>query len=143
MDKLWRSLVIELAGTFAVVFVGAAAICSSYLGSQSGQPGLGGIAIIGTTLGLALAASLAVALPNATGFFNPAVTITLWVFKRLDGLQASLLIFVQLLGAVIAGGLVRLIFGGNDIVLAASRLGTPHLNSRAFDVASPTAGLLF
>lgn len=142
MDKNWRSLVVELVGSFVVVFVGAAAVCSAYLGSQTGPLGLGGVAVIGAARGLALAAALAVGLPHGTGFFNPAVTITLWVFKRFDGLQAGLLVFVQLLGATIAGGVVRLVFGGSDVVMAAAHMGTPHLNAGAFDPAGVTPWLL-
>src|SRR5262249_51748914 len=61
---------------------------------------------------------------------NPAITLMLWVLKRMDGAKASGLIFVQLLGAAIGGALPRFVFP--EDVLISSRLGTPHLNFAAF-----------
>src|SRR5260370_38557412 len=54
----------------------------------------------------------------------------LWVLKRMDGPKATGLIFVHLLGAAIAGGLIRFVFP-EDVLISAS-LGTPHLNLIAF-----------
>jgi glycerol uptake facilitator-like aquaporin len=60
------------------------------------------------------------------GYLNPAITIMLWVFKRMETVRAAWLIGAQLLGAVLAGAVLRNTF--DDRVLQDARLGTPHLN---------------
>jgi aquaporin TIP len=129
MDKNLRPYMAELLGTFSFVFLSNAVVCSDWVAQMSGQPGPGliGIALVN---GLAYAVLLAAILPFAGGYLNPAITLMLWVLKRLEGAQAAGFIFVQLLGAAMAGGLVRLIF--TEEVLTAARLGTPHLNLEAF-----------
>jgi len=139
MDKNLRAYVGELAGTFSVVFLVAAAVCAHWAAGPSDQQGLQvlGIAVV---YGLAYAVALAITLPHSGGYLNPAVTLMLWVFKRFDGLKTICLIFVQLLGAALAGGLVRLVF--TEIVLTQARMGTPHVNLKAFDAGSVTASVL-
>ena len=129
MDKNLRPYMAELLGTFAVVFVSTATVCVEWAGHKAGQPapGLLGIAL---AYGLVYAAGLAATVPISGGFLNPAVTLMLWVLKRMDGPKATGLIFVQLLGAAIAGGLIRFVFP-EDVLISAS-LGTPHLNLIAF-----------
>src|SRR5262249_12907558 len=131
MEKNLRGYLVELIGTFAVVFLAAGAVCVNQAAILTGndgiKPGLVGIAL---AYGLADAVSLAVVLPYSSGYLNPAITLMLWVFKRLDGGKAAALIFVQLLGAAIAGGVLR--FVGTQAILTAAHLGTPHLNVQAF-----------
>jgi glycerol uptake facilitator-like aquaporin len=138
MDKNLRPYLAELLGSFSFVFLSTAAVCSDWAARMSGQPGPGliGIALVN---GLAYAVALAATLPVSGGYLNPAVTLMLWVLKRLDGVQTSGLIFVQLLGAAIAGGLNRLIF--SQEVLTAARLGTPHLNLEAFGLHGIAPGV--
>src|SRR5438105_5977677 len=137
MDKNLRPYVAELLGTFGVVFISTATVCVQWAGRKAGQPepGLWGIAL---AYGLVYAAGLAATVHISGGFLNPAVTLMLWVLKRMDGPKASGLIFVQVLGAAMAGGLVRFIFP--EEVLVSARLGTPHLNYIAFgDLGLPKA----
>src|SRR5260370_370079 len=130
MDKNLRPLMAELLGTFAVVFVATAAVCVEGAARKGGQPP-GGLVGIALAYGLAYAAGLPATVHISGGFLNPAITLMLWVLKRMDGAKASGLIFVQLLGAAIAGGLTCLVFP--EDVLIGARLGTPHLNLIAFD----------
>src|SRR5207245_5243924 len=129
MDKNLRPYMAELLGTFAVVFVSTATVCVEWAGHKAGQPapGLLGIAL---AYGLIYAAGLAATVPISGGFLNPAVTLMLWVLKRMDGPKATGLIFLQLLGAAIARGLIRFVFP-EDVLISAS-MGTPHLNLIAF-----------
>src|SRR5262249_36513700 len=83
----------------------------------------------------AYAVALAVTLPISGGYLNPAVTLMLWVFKRVDGLRATGFIAVQLLAAVLAGLILRFLFP-EDTVLVPSRIGTPHVNLAALDTGS-------
>jgi glycerol uptake facilitator-like aquaporin len=141
MNKNLRAYLAELIGTFAVVFLAAGTVCVNQVailtGNDAVRPGLVGIAL---AYGLAYAAALAAVLPHSTGYLNPAVTLMFWVFKRLDGFKTAALIFVQVLGAAIAGGLLRLVF--TTEVLTAASLGTPHVNLQMFDAAGPTPAVL-
>lgn len=149
MDHNWRPYIAELVGTFALVFLSAGAICADAVASQAPtgtessfavRPGLAGIAL---AAGCALAAGLAVTPSGQRGYLNPAITLTLWVFKRLEGGAAATLIGVQFLGAAIAGGLVRLLFSFNELAVINGRLGTPHVDFAAFDPAGLTSRALF
>ena len=137
MDKNLRPYMAELLGTFAVVFLSTATVCVEWAGHKAGQPapGLLGIAL---AYGLVYAAGLAATVPISGGFLNPAITLMLWVLKRMDGPKATGLIFVQLLGAAIAGGLIRFVFP-EDVLISAS-LGTPHLNLIAFGQLGASPG---
>ncbi len=117
MDNTSRGFVAELVGTFAVVFVGAGAVCSAYL-AQNIPLDVTGIAL---AQGLVLAVTLSATINVSGGYLNPAVTVTLWVLRRLTGRQALLLLGAQFLGAAVAGMALRLIFGDNLIY------GVPHL----------------
>jgi aquaporin Z len=130
MDKNLRPLIAELLGTFGVVFVATAAVCVEGAARKGGQA-TGGLVGIALAYGLAYAVGLAATVHISGGFLNPAIPLMLWVLKRMDGAKAGGLIFVQFLGAAIAGGLVRLVFP--EDVLIRARLGTPHLNLAAFD----------
>jgi len=134
MDKEWRPFLAELLGTFALVFVTAATVCTSFLVDKPGQPQP---YVIGIALaqGLLLTAALTATVNISGGLLNPALTLTLWVFKRVDGTRAGWLIAAQLLGGFLAGLCVRLLF--QDDLLVEARLGTPHLNVDAFGLASP------
>src|SRR5437762_13930029 len=129
MDKNLRPFVAELLGTFTVVFVSTATVCTEWAGRKAGwpAPGLVGIAL---AYGLVYAAGLAATVHISGGFLNPAITLMLWVLKRMDGPKATGLIFVQLLGAAMAGGLIRFVFP-EDVLISAS-LVRPHLNLIAF-----------
>lgn len=132
---LRRGLAAELLGTFAIVYFGAGAVCVNYLAGQQPdnpalqalQPGLVGLAL---AQGLIVAAVLAVTVRLSGGFLNPAITLMLWVFNRLDNRRTALLLAAQLIGGLLAGACLRVTF--DDAVLRAARLGTPHINPQAF-----------
>ncbi len=149
MEKNLRAFLAELIGTFAVVFVATASVCGVQAGLQAGAagptPSAGqlwkeflqpGLLIIALVYGLVYAVALAVTLNFSEGFLNPAVTLMLWVYKRLDGWKTLVFILVQLLGAVLAGGLVRLVFP--TTVLVNAEMGTPHINYRVFGMGDAT-----
>jgi aquaporin Z len=134
MDKGFRGYFAECLGTFALVFIGAGTVCSTQVAVGSNvvipvQPVL--LVAIALAAGFAYAAALAFTLPfSTTGYLNPAITLMLWVFKRLDGGKTAALIVCQLLGAVLAGGILRLVLPTEYLTRA--RLGTPHLNLQGF-----------
>ncbi len=144
MEWNLRAYVAELVGTFALVFVSAGVTCANYLAAVAWQPpppppehvivqpqpGLVGIAL---ATGFIYAAALAAGAGPNGGFLNPVIPLVLWVCKRMDTARAAALIGLQLLGAVLAGGLLRFVFSFRADVMTAAELGTPHLNLRAFD----------
>src|SRR4051812_2183009 len=100
MDEKVRSYLVELLGTFVLVLFGAGAVCAYYLPRGSFyQPEVAGIAL---AEGFALAVMLSATFHVSRGCLNPALTLMLWVFKRLDGKRTVGLILAQLLGAVLA-----------------------------------------
>jgi glycerol uptake facilitator-like aquaporin len=122
MDTKIRMCFAELIGTFILVLVGAGTVCASALTSPplpSTVPAL--------AEGFTLAVVLTVVFHVSTGCLNPAITIMLWVFKRIDSVQAGLLVLMQLLGAAFAGLLLRLMFQMD--VLAEMNLGAPYMNA--------------
>jgi glycerol uptake facilitator protein len=159
MDQnLRRAYLVELIGTFALVYFSAGVVCVNTMTAptkdpaavtreeikskdirenpglssvQAHQPGLLGIAL---AQGLILAAMLSVTLPLSGGYLNPAVTLMLWVFNRLDHTRTVWYIGAQFLGAVLAGLAVRYTFA--DEVLRGAMLGTPHLNPLAYPEVS-------
>src|SRR5690349_23291533 len=100
-----RAYLAEFAGTFAWVFLCAAAVLAD-AGATLGtpRPGLVGIALVA---GFSYAGLLAVTAPLSGGFLNPAVTLALWVFHRLDSGRAVALALVQFAGAAVGGLAVR------------------------------------
>jgi glycerol uptake facilitator protein len=158
MDKtLWRAYAVELVGTFALVYFGAGVVCvnhmtlpTNYANSKSKatyspsggeapltmyghQPGLVGVAL---AQGFILAALLAVTLPLSGGYLNPAVTLTLWVFNRLDNKRTWWFVGAQLLGAVLAGLCLRFTF--EESLLREVRMGAPHLNPLLYSGDRPS-----
>lgn len=110
-----RHFVSEFVGTFALVFVGGAAIM---IASQSNSPI--GLLQVALAHGLVLAVFIS-ALMRISGHFNPAVTFGFIVARRIDPMMAGVYIIAQLLGAVAAAYLLKATFPAD--VFAATRGG--------------------
>src|SRR6185295_18290538 len=113
-----RPALAELVGTFAFFFIGAGAIITdSY---THGAVGLIGIALAhGLMLSVMVSAFGAV----SGAHFNPAVTIGLWIAKKVDESTMITYIIAQLIGGTLAGFLLRMIFP--EAAWQAVHLGTP------------------
>jgi len=120
-----QKLVAEFLGTFAFVLIAIAAICADQYLRAANQAGIG-------VVGIALASSLAVAalvtalLHISGAHFNPAVTVALWVTRRLGTVQSVLYCAAQLLGALAAAYSVKWILPEN--AWGPAELGTPLLS---------------
>jgi MIP family channel proteins len=143
MDRTLRACCAEFLGTFVLVFLSAGAVCAAYL-PLNVPPGVLAIAV---AQGLALAVTLSATARVAGGYLNPAVTVALWVLRRLDNRQAGGFLVAQLLGAALAGAVLRVMFA-RDVLLAA-HFGTPHvteafghLSTRALATAAAVEVLL-
>jgi len=123
-DRNLRAYMAELVGTFAFVFLTAAAVCVNYLGMLPPTPMT--VAIVSGLVGsLVYAAALAITVPISGGYLNPAVTIMLWVFRRLSGSKTVGLIGVQILGSALAGTALYFLVAIRDDVALASHVGAP------------------
>jgi MIP family channel proteins len=121
---LVQKLAAEFLGTLALVFVAAGAVCADrYLQLQSQMRfGLLGIAL---AYGLATAVMVTAFAHVSGGHLNPAVTIGLWVTRRIGTLQSVFYCLAQLLGSIAAAYLLVAIVP--DQVWRPIGLGTPDL----------------
>src|SRR5919199_2905467 len=96
-----RHFIAEFVGTFALVFVGGAAIMSVTMqGGQTG-PGAGGLLTVALAHGLILSL-LVTATMRVSGHLNPAVTLGFLVTRRIEPMMAGVYVAAQLLGAMLA-----------------------------------------
>lgn len=100
-----KKYVAEFLGAFALVFIGAGAVLVNSL--TNGAVGLIGIAV---AHGFVLMPSVYSFAHISGSHFNPAVTITMWVQKRIKSMEALGYIVSQLLGAVFAALLLRFLY---------------------------------
>jgi MIP family channel proteins len=121
METNPRGLLAELIGTYVLVLFGAGAVCAMFLV----EPLRIDVSSVALAEGFALAVLLTATVHVSGGCLNPALTLTLWVFRKLDGRKAVALVVAQLIGAALAGLTVRFLF--QDVILETARMGTPHL----------------
>jgi MIP family channel proteins len=116
------SPIAEMIGTFAFVFLGAGSVVANTLSH-------GALGTVGVALAHGLALALVISIFGATsgGHINPAVTIGFLVTGRIKVGRAALYILGQLIGAVLAGLVLRGIFPAMD--WQSAMLGTPALGS--------------
>src|SRR5499425_3554676 len=130
MYSITQKLVAEFIGTFALIFFGAGSICADqYL------HGAGGIGLLAIALAHGLAIGIMVsALGHVSGgHFNPAVTIGIWVTKRINTIEALLYWAAQLVGGTVAAFALKILIP--DDIWRAVALGTPEL-ARDFPVGA-------
>lgn len=105
MNELLKKGVAEMIGTFALTFIGGAAIIN-------GQAGLIGVAL---AHGLTVAIMVSAIGHISGGHINPAVTIGFLVTGKMDVKESGVYVTSQLVGAVLAAhGLAHLIPGAID-----------------------------
>jgi MIP family channel proteins len=120
VNKKFRPMLAELVGTFIFVFIGAGSIITDAY--TRGSLGLLGIAIAhGLMLSIMVSAFMAV----SGGQFNPAVSVGLWVAKKQDTESMIALIISQLVGATLAGFVLRSLFSPE--LWMPVHLGTPAI----------------
>jgi len=104
MRDSWRHFAAEFIGTFALVFVGGAAIMIA-----KDQQSPAGLVQIAFAHGLILAVMVS-ALMRISGHFNPAVTIGFVVTRRIEVPMAGVYIIAQIIGAIAAAYLLKATF---------------------------------
>jgi MIP family channel proteins len=112
----FRKLSAEFVGTFTLIFAGVGAVLAS-----------GGTNLVA----IALAHGLAIAMMGSAlghvsgGVFNPALTVGLWVTRRLPAVDAVTYVAVQLAGGIAAAYALASIF--DETARNQVLLGTPQL----------------
>ena len=129
--KMESKLVAEAIGTFALTFIGAGAII---VGSLDG--GSTPLLTVAMAHGLVLAVVVSATMSISGGHINPAVTLAFLAIKKIDSTTAAAYIVAQLVGAVLAGGLLFTIYG------EANFGGTPAPGSIGGEVLEPTQVIL-
>ncbi len=122
MYNLVQKLTAEFLGTFALIFFGAGAVCVDWHLRATGGLGLPAIAL---AHGLAFAIMVSALGHISGGHFNPAITIGFWVTKRISTLDTLAYWGAQLLGAIAAAFLLKVIIP--DETWRNVALGTPEL----------------
>ena len=124
MYNLAQKLIAEFLGTFIVVLISTGTICTDQYLTVTGKPGLGVLGIAVAT-GVAIGVMVMAIGHISGGHFNPAVTIGVWVTRRLGSLHAILYWAAQLLGAMAGAYTVKSIV--SDSFWEPVALGTPAL----------------
>lgn len=102
MNKFIAGCICEFIGTFALMFVGGAAILHNYDN--------GNIVAVALAHGLVLSVMVTAAMHISGGQFNPAVSIGLALIRRQSWGQAAAWCVVQTLGSALAAKLLTLMF---------------------------------
>jgi len=122
MSPSLRRWLAELIGTYGFVTIGAGT--GIVAGSHLGDYGLLGVAIgNGVGLGVMITTFMAV----SGSHFNPAITLSAWIGRKIEAGDAVGYVASQLVGAVAAGLTLRVIFA--DAQWRAANLGAPGLAS--------------
>ena len=124
MPSLVRRSFAELLGTFALVFFGAGSVASKYF--PEATYGIFGVAV---AHGLVMAVMVTALLGISGGHLNPAITLGLVVVRRTDIRTGAAYIVAQLVGAILAALMIKLVYPTG--VVRPIALGTPTI---AYDV---------
>jgi MIP family channel proteins len=132
MASLGLSLLAELIGTFALVFIGAGA----------GALGIGGVVGVAFAHGLVVV-SFAYAYGHISGtHINPAVTFGVWLAGKIDTRRAAAYWGAQLLGGLLAGFALAAVLGGTETGLGATVLAEGLQVGAATITISPLQGVM-
>jgi aquaporin Z len=121
MSEHTRALLAEIAGTFMFVVIGAGSIVTAAL---SAVPGTGLLAVA-LAHGLALAIAVSSFGAISGGHFNPAVTLALAIARKHPWARVLTYWGAQLIGALLAGLVLRIVFEPYLAAANATHLGTP------------------
>ncbi|OHB47156.1 MAG: hypothetical protein A2106_04400 [Planctomycetes bacterium GWF2_40_8] len=105
----YKNYIAESLGTLILVFIGAGAVCANYSLKMTGGQGTDYAGAI-VVFGIVVVAVVYAASYISGSHINPAVTISFLFTGRMDAGTSAFYIISQLLGAVIAGFFLRILF---------------------------------
>jgi len=116
-----RPLVAEFVGTALFVFLGAGSVVAN---AASGNA----LGAVGTAIahGVGLAVLVTMTMEISGGHLNPAVSVALWLAKKIDTKHLGLYIAAQLLGGILGAVLVKASFPAG--AARVTSLGTPQVS---------------
>ncbi|MDH3958098.1 MAG: MIP family channel protein [Actinomycetota bacterium] len=132
-----RKLAAEFVGTFLLVFL---AVGAAVFGIAGGV-GLDGAGPASGTVGVALAFGLVVLMlayafgPVSGTHVNPAVTLGVFLAKRIPGREAGLYMVAQVAGAIAGAALLKLFVSSFGVTDQTGALGTNAYDNGAIDMA--------
>lgn len=136
----WREYVAEFLGTFLFVFMASSVVAVSKLYDNLG------ILPIAFAIGFSYISLIYACQSLSSGFLNPAITIALWLTKKISGSRTVFYLISQIAGSFLAAGLVALLFGSTvlQLQLGGPVLGLGVLPQTAMAIeALVSAGLVF
>jgi aquaporin Z len=113
--KQWQTYLAEMLGTFVLVFAGTTSIVGA---ARSG--GLPPLLIAPFAFGLALLAGLYAFAEVSGGHFNPAVSIGLFLDRRIDAIDLGGYLVMQFVGATLASLVLLAATSKHDVALTAT-----------------------
>jgi aquaporin TIP len=105
MKGIGRKLLAEFVGTFTLIFIGAGAVV---VGLGTDVRG-GGLLAVALAHGLAIGTMVSALGHVSGGHFNPAVTIGVWVTRRIGNAEAAAYILAQFAGAAAGAAVISLL----------------------------------
>ena len=132
-----RSLIAEFVGTFLLVFlaVGTAVFGIAAVVGVDGQGPGSGVVGVALAFGLVLLGIAYAFGPISGAHVNPAVTLAMLVGRRMPATQAVGYWIVQFLGAIAAGGLLKLFVSSFGVTDYTGALGTNSYDNGAINLA--------
>jgi aquaporin Z len=115
--KDWQKYLAEVFGTFILVFIGSVALVGVF---RAPNLGTGGQIIVPFAFGLALLAGLYAFGEVSGGHFNPAVSLAMFLDRRLGAADLVSYWASQIIGAVLASLVVLLAFTKQDVASTAT-----------------------
>jgi len=138
---LTKRIIAEFIGTFWLVLGGCGSAVMAagfpYAAAPDGASNFFGIGFLGVAFAFGLTVlTMAYAVGHISGgHFNPAVSFGLWAGKKFPGSDLLPYIIAQVLGAILAGGLIYIIASGRAGGLVLS--GSNPLATNGFGEHSP------
>jgi MIP family channel proteins len=119
-----RKLLAEFVGTFALIFIGAGSIVAAGSPITEVFPGAG-LVTIALAHGLAIATMVTAVGHVSGGHFNPAVSVAVWVTRRMGTGELFAYVITQLVGGIAGAAVLRAVVPPD--VWEASALGTTQV----------------
>lgn len=134
--SIGRSLIAEFIGTFLLVFlaVGTAVFGISALVGKDGAGSGAGVVGVALAFGLVLLGLAYAFGPVSGAHVNPAVTLAMLLGRRLPAGEAVGYWIVQFLGAIAAGGLLKIFVDSFGVTDYTGALGTNSYDNGAINM---------
>ena len=118
-----KKYIAEFIGTCVLVLIGCGTAMAVGCDPSAGS----GYILTAFAFGLALL-TMAYSIGNISGcHINPAVSLGMWISKRIKGVEFCWYVLAQVLGALAGAGLLALIFNGAGIIDATGAFGSNGL----------------